>query len=66
MQVWVMEEILADGMEKGLIVDATIADSIEQGKMYWRIRELFGERMTDPNTTLELIVALAPDERANQ
>ena len=24
-------------------LDATIADSIEQAKMYWRIRELFGE-----------------------
>jgi D-lactate dehydrogenase (cytochrome) len=30
-------------MEKGLVADATIADSIEQAKMYWRIRELFGE-----------------------
>src|SRR6202167_1168136 len=39
----VMEEILAEGMEKGLVADATIADSIEQAKMYWRIRELFGE-----------------------
>jgi len=39
----VMEEILAQGMDKGLVFDATIADSIEQAKMYWRIRELFGE-----------------------
>ncbi len=39
----VMEEILAEGMEKGLVADATIADSIEQARMYWRIRELFGE-----------------------
>src|ERR1700689_2874401 len=39
----VMEEVLAQGMEKGLVADATIADSIEQAKMYWRIRELFGE-----------------------
>ena len=38
-----MEEILAQGMEKGLVFDATIADSLEQAKMYWRIRELFGE-----------------------
>ncbi len=38
-----MEEILGEGMEKGLVFDATIADSIEQAKMYWRIRELFGE-----------------------
>jgi FAD/FMN-containing dehydrogenase len=39
----VMEDILAEGMERGLVADATIADSIEQAKMYWRIRELFGE-----------------------
>jgi FAD/FMN-containing dehydrogenase len=39
----VMEEILAEGLERGLVVDATIADSLEQGKMFWRIRELFGE-----------------------
>ncbi len=39
----VMEEILSDGMERGLVLDATIADSLEQGKAFWRIRELFGE-----------------------
>src|ERR1700684_623451 len=39
----VMEEILAQGMEQGLVFDATIADSIEQAKMYWLIREMFGE-----------------------
>ena len=38
-----MEELLADGLERGLIEDATIADSLEQGKVFWRIRELFGE-----------------------
>jgi FAD/FMN-containing dehydrogenase len=39
----VLEEILADGYAKGLVQDATIADSIEQAKAFWRIRELFGE-----------------------
>jgi FAD/FMN-containing dehydrogenase len=39
----VMEEILADGLERGLVQDATIAESLDQGKMFWRIRELFGE-----------------------
>ena len=34
-----MEEILAEGLEHDLVVDATIADSLEQGKMFWRIRE---------------------------
>jgi FAD/FMN-containing dehydrogenase len=39
----VMEDILSLGHEKGLVQDATIADSLEQGKAFWRIRELFGE-----------------------
>jgi D-lactate dehydrogenase (cytochrome) len=39
----VMEEILAEGLERSLIEDATIAESLDQGKMFWRIRELFGE-----------------------
>jgi FAD/FMN-containing dehydrogenase len=39
----VMEEILADGLERGLVIDATIAESLDQAKMFWRIRELFGE-----------------------
>ncbi len=38
-----MEEILSQGMERGLVLDATIADSLEQAKAFWRIRELFGE-----------------------
>jgi D-lactate dehydrogenase (cytochrome) len=39
----VIEEILAEGHARGLIADAAIADSIEQAKMFWRVRELFGE-----------------------
>ena len=39
----VMEDILAQGFERNLVRDATIADSLDQGKMFWRIRELFGE-----------------------
>ena len=39
----VLEEILADGHAKGLVLDATIADSVQQAKSFWRIRELFGE-----------------------
>jgi FAD/FMN-containing dehydrogenase len=39
----VLEEILAEGHERGLVLDATIADSLEQGKAFWRIREMFGE-----------------------
>src|SRR5262247_310130 len=38
-----LEEILAEGLERGLIEDATIAESLDQGKMFWRIREMFGE-----------------------
>ena len=38
-----MEEILGAGMERGLVIDATIADSIDQQKAFWRVRELFGD-----------------------
>jgi FAD/FMN-containing dehydrogenase len=38
-----LEEILAEGLERGLVLDATIADNLEQTKMFWRIREMFGE-----------------------
>jgi FAD/FMN-containing dehydrogenase len=39
----VLEEILADGHSRGLVLDATIADSLEQAKAFWHIREMFGE-----------------------
>jgi FAD/FMN-containing dehydrogenase len=39
----VMEDILSAGLERGLVTDATIADSLDQARMFWRIRELFGE-----------------------
>src|SRR5499425_1407402 len=31
----VLESVLAEGLERGLVLDATIADSIEQGKAFW-------------------------------
>ena len=39
----VLEAVLAEGLERGLVRDATIAESIEQGKAFWRVREMFGE-----------------------
>jgi FAD/FMN-containing dehydrogenase len=39
----VLEGILAEGHKKGLVLDATIAESLEQAKAFWRIREMFGE-----------------------
>ena len=38
-----MENLLAEGVDKGLVRDATIADSLEQAKAFWFIREFFGE-----------------------
>ena len=38
-----MEAILSEGAERGLVEDAAIAESLEQAKAFWRIRELFGE-----------------------
>jgi FAD/FMN-containing dehydrogenase len=39
----VLEDILSEGHDKGLVLDATIADSVQQAKAFWRIREMFGE-----------------------
>ena len=39
----VLEEILAEALERGLIADAVIADNLEQATAFWRLRELFGE-----------------------
>ena len=39
----VMEDILAQGLQRGFVADATVADSLEQAKAFWRIREMFGE-----------------------
>jgi FAD/FMN-containing dehydrogenase len=39
----VLEDILAEGLEGGLVEDATIAATLEQTKMFWRLRELLGE-----------------------
>jgi FAD/FMN-containing dehydrogenase len=38
-----LEEILAEGLKRGLVLDAAIADSLEQAKAFWRLREMFGE-----------------------
>src|SRR6266478_3319605 len=38
-----MEQILAAGLEKGLVLDALADGGVEQAKTFWRIRELFGE-----------------------
>jgi FAD/FMN-containing dehydrogenase len=39
----VLEEILSGGHDKGVVLDATIADSLQQAKSFWRIREMFSE-----------------------
>src|SRR5215212_5918626 len=38
-----MEAILAEGVERGLVADAAIAENLDQTKAFWRIREMFGE-----------------------
>jgi FAD/FMN-containing dehydrogenase len=39
----VMEDILTQGVGAGLVADAAIAESLEQVKAFWRVRENFGE-----------------------
>jgi D-lactate dehydrogenase (cytochrome) len=38
-----MEAILSEGVERGLVADAAIAENLDQTKAFWRIREMFGE-----------------------
>lgn len=38
-----LEEVLATAMERGLIGDAAIADSIDQRRAFWRLREFIVE-----------------------
>ena len=38
-----LEEILTEGLDRGLVLDAAVADSLEQAKLFWRLREMFGE-----------------------
>ena len=38
-----MEDVLAAGIERGLVADATIAESLEQAQAFWRMREMFAE-----------------------
>jgi D-lactate dehydrogenase (cytochrome) len=39
----VMEELLAQGVERGCVNDAAIAESMEQTRSFWRIRENFSD-----------------------
>ncbi len=38
-----LEELLEYGLEHGLILDGTVAETLEQAKAFWRIREMIGE-----------------------
>jgi D-lactate dehydrogenase (cytochrome) len=38
-----LEAILSQGVEHGIVADAAIAESLDQTKAFWRIREMFGE-----------------------
>jgi FAD/FMN-containing dehydrogenase len=39
----VLEDLLAQGLQRGLVADAAIAENLEQAKAFWRIREMLGE-----------------------
>jgi FAD/FMN-containing dehydrogenase len=38
-----LEEILTEGLNRGLVLDAAIAESLEQARTFWRLREMIGE-----------------------
>ncbi len=54
-----MEEFLADAMERGLVLDATIAQSEGQAKAMWHIREAHAEagRHDGPSISYDISVA---------
>jgi FAD/FMN-containing dehydrogenase len=39
----VLEEVLTAGLEQGILDDAVIAESLEQGQAFWRAREMLSE-----------------------
>jgi FAD/FMN-containing dehydrogenase len=39
----VMEDLLATGAERGLVIDATIASSLEQTKAFWHLRAMMSD-----------------------
>ena len=60
-----METVLADAAEKDLIEDATIADSIEQSRGYWKIREFLSDAQKPEGGSIKhdvsVPVATVPD-----
>jgi D-lactate dehydrogenase (cytochrome) len=38
-----LEELLEYGLEQGLIIDGVVAETLEQAKAFWRIREMMSE-----------------------
>jgi D-lactate dehydrogenase (cytochrome) len=61
----VMEEVLAAAAERGLIEDATIAESLDQAKAFWRIREILPEVQKPEGGSVKhdvsVPIALVPD-----
>jgi FAD/FMN-containing dehydrogenase len=39
----ILEELLEYGFEHGLIIDGAVAETLEQAKAFWRIREMISE-----------------------
>jgi FAD/FMN-containing dehydrogenase len=38
-----LDELLEYGLERGLVLDGAVAESLEQAKTFWRLREMIGE-----------------------
>ena len=61
----IMEEVLAAATDRGLIEDATIAESIDQAKAFWRIREILPEVQKPEGGSVKhdvsVPIALIPD-----
>ncbi|MGE0748506.1 MAG: FAD-binding oxidoreductase [Rhodospirillales bacterium] len=53
-----MEAVLEDGIEAGLILDATIAESTAQAKAFWKIRETLPEAQKSEGVSIKHDVAV--------
>jgi FAD/FMN-containing dehydrogenase len=53
-----MEELLAEGLEKGLLADAALAANVAQAQAFWRLRESISHAQRPEGTSLKHDIAV--------
>ena len=54
-----LEEVLASAFEDGLVVDAALAESLEQARAFWHIRHMLAEIQKDEGGSIKHDVSVA-------